>query len=447
MTTVLVEDLSDVKKRVTFEIESEKVKDVVDTQYNDLKKNIQLKGFRKGKAPLSLIKSYFKKQVEADAARKIIDETFEPALKKEKLNAISVLNLDPGPLEDGEVFKYTAEIEIPPKLDVTGYKGLDLTRVVRKVNDSLIEERLEALRQDQARLIPLPEGQGLGEGDQVAVDIKASTEEGEDIPSLTVSDYHLEIGREFYLPGFDEHLKGMVQGESKEIEQQLPETYPNKEIAGKKAKFVVTVNEGKVTQLPELDDDLAKDLGEYESLQELRDDLRERYEKIYKLETKKELEEQIRDALIEANPFDAPEAMVENRIDTTLNESYHNLAMQGIDPSILPPPSTEQRERIRPMAEKMVKYGLLINSIAEQEGVEVNDDELEEGIQERAKEINVTVDFMKDRLEQTDSLEDFKSGLVHEKVVDMILDQAQITDKEEEIKSEEDTEDNDVKDE
>ncbi len=447
MTTVHVEDLSDVKKRVTFEVESEKVKDFVDTQYNDLKKNLQIKGFRKGKAPLSLIKSYFKKQVEADAARKIIDETFEPALKKEKLNAISVLNLDPGPLEDGEVFKYTAEIEIPPKLDVTGHKGLKLERALRRLDESFIEERLEGIRKEQARLIPLPEGQGLGDGDQAVVDIKATTEEGADLPSLTVSDYYMEIGRDFYLPDFDDKLKDMVQGETKEIEQQLPETYPNKEIAGKKAKFLVTINEGKIKQLPEIDDDFAKDLGDYESLQELKDFLRERYEKMFKVQTRKELEEQIRDALIEANPFDAPEAMIDNRIEAALNESYQNLAMQGIDPSILPPPSTEQRERIRPSAEKMVKFGILVNSIAEQEGVEINDDELENGIKERAEELNITVDYMKDQLDETDSWEDFRWGLVHEKVIDMIIEQGQVTDKEQEIKSDKDLEDNDVEEE
>lgn len=427
MTNVNVEDVSDVKKRVTFEVHQDKVRDVINTQYNDLKKNLQIKGFRKGKAPLDIIKSYFKRQVEEDARRKLIDETFEEGLKEKQLNAISVLSVDPGPLSDGESFTYTAEIEVPPTIEVTGYSGLDLEKVERKIDESVIDERLDNLRQSHARLIPLDEGQPLGKGDQAVVDIEASTEDGEPIPPLSVTDYHLELDREFYLGGFDDQIVGMTPGETKEIELNLPESYHDKDIAGKKGIFKVTVNEAKTRQLPELDDDFAQDLGEYENLEDLRREIRDGLERNYQAETTKELEDQIKKVLIEKNPFDAPEAMIEARIDGILNQSLQSLAMQGIDPGRLPPPTHEQRERLRPIAEDSVKFGILLDSLAEQKNITISDEEFEKSIEERAEEVGVTPDFMKDQLEASHATDEFRRSLVDQKTIDFIVENSKVT--------------------
>ena len=152
MTNILVEDLSVIKKKVTFEVPEERMTSLMDAEYRDLKRNVQIKGFRKGKVPLNILRSYFKKQVEADVVRKVIDETFEPGLDEKKITAVSVLSIDPETLVAGQPFKYIAEIEVPPPVEAQGYKGLKLTKTVRVLDEEQVEEQpereLEPLHED-----------------------------------------------------------------------------------------------------------------------------------------------------------------------------------------------------------------------------------------------------------------------------------------------------------
>ncbi len=429
MTNILVEDLSVVKKKITFEVPEETMTSLLDAEYRDLKRNAQIKGFRKGKVPLNILRSYFKSKVEADVVRKVIDETFEPALDDKKIIPVSVLRIDPEVFESGKPFKYTAEIEVTPPVEAKGYRGLKLERTVRKLDEQQVDERLQRLRETIASLDPIPEGRGVQQGDHLVADMKASAD-GQAVSSLTVTDYHLELGRDFYLPGFDLEVEGMKPDETKLIKMNLPETFPRKDLAGKTADIEVTVKEAKVRVLPELDDDFAKDLGEYETLDELKEEIRRDIRRMLENETTKEIRNQIIDQLVDLNEFDVPESMVENQIDAFISQSMRSLAAQGIDPKRLPPPSQEQRDQMRPQALKSVKAGLILKAIGEQENIEVSDEELEEGIKERANSIGLSPDLLKDRWTENNMLEEFRASLAEDKIYEMVEGHAEITEQE-----------------
>ncbi len=426
MTNITVQDVTDTKKKVTFEVPVDRVNDLIDSQYRDLKKSVQIKGFRKGKVPLDLVRSYFKKQVESEAARKIIDETFEPGLQGEKIIPVTVLSLEPEDFEDGKPFKYIAEIEVPPNIEVSGFKELKLKKTIRKLEETDVDERLDRLREGQAKLSPVSDSRAVAEGDHLLVDINARSESGE-IQSLTVSEYHMELGRNFYLPDFDSKLEGMQMNDPREVTVEFPDDVPNKELAGKSATFGITIKEVKERILPELDDDFAKDLGEFGSLEQLKDEIRNDLARMQETQTRKEMEDQIAEGLLEKNEFDVPESMIENQIDAILEQTLRNLALQGIDPKRLPPPTQEQRDNVRPSAEKAVKVTLMLRAISEQEEIEVSDEQFEEAMRKSARELGVSEDYYRDQLEKNNMLDDVRSTLLMEEVLKMIEENAEVT--------------------
>jgi trigger factor len=435
MTNIQIEDLSEVKKKITFEVPEERVLDMIDSQYRDLKKTVQIKGFRKGKVPLNILRSYFREKVEADAARQIIEETFQPGLDEQKIAPVAVISIEPEALEAGKPFKYTAEIEVPPPVDAKDYKGLSLKKYIRTVNEQEVDERILKLRERNARLTPIPESRGATQGDHLVVDITAEAE-GAPVAALTVTDYHMELGRDFYLPDFDHNLEGMKPEENKSITLDLPDSFPRKALAGKSASFEVTIKEAKERILPELDDDFAKDLGEFETVDALKEEIRKDLVRSLENQTKKEIENQIIDHLVEKNEFEVPVAMVESQVDDFLNQSMQSLVMHGIDPKRLPAPTEAQRSQMKPAAIRAVKAGLILKAVSEKENIEVSDDELTAAIAERAEQMDMTQDYLRDHLEKNNMLEDLRASVLQEKVYKFIQDDAQITEEEPPTESE-----------
>jgi trigger factor len=429
MTNIQIEDLSEVKKKITFEVPEERVLDMIDSQYRDLKKTVQIKGFRKGKVPLNILRSYFREKVEADTARQIIEETFQPGLDEQKIAPVAVISIEPETLEAGKPFKYTAEIEVPPPVDAKDYKGLALKKYIRTVNEQEVDERILKLRERNARLTPIPESRGVTQGDHLVVDVTAEAE-GAPVAALTVTDYHMELGRDFYLPDFDRNLEGMKPEETKSVTVDLPDSFPRKALAGKSASFEVTIKEAKERILPELDDDFAKDLGEFETVDALKEEIRKDLARSLENQTKKEIENQIIDHLVEKNVFEVPVAMVESQVDDFLNQSMQSLVMHGIDPKRLPAPTEAQRSQMKPAAIRAVKAGLILKAVSEKENIEVSDDELNAAIAERAEQMEMTQDYLRDHLEKNDMLEDLRASVLQEKVYKFIQDDAQITEEE-----------------
>jgi len=429
MTNVVVEDLSEVKKKVVFEVPRERYSEVLESEFKELKKTVQLKGFRQGKVPLNIVKTLFKDKVLADASRKLIEETFKPGLDEKNITPVSVINIEPQPVEGDAPFTYTAEIEVPPPIDLKDYTGLKLTKYVRTATDQDVQDRLKNMQERYAKLTPVAEERGVKGGDHLLVDITAQSE-GQPVKELTVVDYHLEVGRNLYIPNFDANLEGMTPGATKQITLDLSEDFPRKDLAGKTVTFDVVLKEAKERILPALDDDFAKDMGGHETLAQLEESIRADVAELKRNMTEAEVEKQVVDALIEMHSFEVPESLVEEEIDAIVERSRERLLALGVPRNRLPAPTAAQRDQAKTAAERNVKAGLILKAIAEKEQFSVTDEDLGAEIQRRAALIGVSEDYYRDLLTEADAMSKLKSELLSRKVIDFIVDRGDATEKE-----------------
>lgn len=429
MTSIQVEELSAVKKKITFEVPEERYLEVVNLEYQDLRKNAEVKGFRKGKVPLSILKGYFRGKVESEAARKIIEETLEPTLKEENIKPVSIIRVDPQTVESGKPFTYTAEVEVPPDIQITGYNGMKLKKVLRIVTDQDVDERIEELRERSARLSPIPETRGAQAGDLVLLDISA-TSEGKEVRELTVTEYHLELGRDFYLPDFDSRLYGMKEGEVREFTVEFPEDFVRASLRGRTVDFEVAMDDAKERILPELDDDFAKDLGKFETLEALREAIRKDLANLYEDQAVNGMRDQIIDQLIEQHSFEVPESLVEMQIDNIVDASLMRFVSAGLDRERLRMAAGPYRDKARPDAERAVRSGLILGAIGNQEGLEITAEEMQEGISKRAGMLDMSPDNYKEGLEAGGRLDAFVISLLEEKVFKFIEANAEVTEEE-----------------
>jgi trigger factor len=410
-------------------VPEERYLEVVNSEYQDLRKNAEVKGFRRGKVPLSILKGFFRGKVESEAARKLIEETLEPTLKEKNIKPVSIISVDPQTVESGKPFTYTAEVEVPPDIQINDYKGMKLKKVVHRVTEQDVDKRIEELREQNARLTPIPETRGAQSGDLILVNISA-TFEGKEVRELTVTDYHLELGRDFYLPDFDSRLYGMKEGEVREFTVEFPQDFVRANLQGKTVDFEVALDDAKERVWPELDDDFAKDLGKFDTLEDLREEVRKDLTSVYEDRAINAMRDQIIDHLIEQHSFEIPESMVEAQIDNIVEASLLRFVRAGLDRERLRTAAKPYREKARPDAERQVRSGLILGAIGNQEGLEIAPEEMQEGVVKRASQVDMSPDEYKKALEAGDRLEAFVVSLLEEKVFEFIEANAEITEEE-----------------
>lgn len=435
MATIFVEDVSSVKKKVTFEVPEDNVREVIDTQYRDLRKTAQIKGFRKGKAPLELLKSYFKAKVEADALRKIIEQTLEPGLEEKNIKPVSIVSIDPQDLEKGKPFTFTAEVEVQPAITAANYKGLKIKKLPVEVTDGKVQEAINRIRRYNSKLVPIPEGRGVQAGDHLTLDIETELD-GEPVPSLDVYDYHLEMGRDFYLPGFDKHLEGMKVEEFKEVTIDFPEDFAKKNIAGKSVLFRITCVEAKESVVPEFDDEFARDLGKFESADQLRDHVRKELQETLEQTAKHDVQRQMMDQLLEIHDFEVPDSLVEQEIDRMIRTMAETYLSQRVNIDDLALNTPGQREQLKPTAIKQVKAAFILKAVAAQEGIESSPEDVENEFDLMAKGLNVTADYLRERMEDQEPSALLESKIVQDKTYRFLEDHAEVIEPDEQPQEE-----------
>lgn len=435
MATIVVEDVSSVKKKITFEVPEDNVRSVIDTEYRDLRKTAQIKGFRRGKAPMELLKSYFKGKVEADALRKIIEQTLEPGLEEKNIKPVSIVSVDPQDLEKGKPFTFTAEVEVQPEITVTNYKGLKVKKLPLDVSEDKVQEAIERIRRYNSKLTPIPEERGAQTGDHLTLDIETELD-GKPVQSLDVYDYHLEMGRDFYLPGFDEHLQGIKEEEFREITIDFPEDFAKKNIAGKKVLFRITCSEAKESVLPEFDDEFARDLGKFQDAAELKEHVRKDLQETLEQTAKRDTQQQIMDQLLGSHDFEVPDSLVEQEIDGMLRTMAETYLSQRVNIDELAINTPAQRELLRPMAIKQVRAAFIINAIATQEAIEWNEEDVDKELDRMATRFGVTKDYIRDRMAEESPASLLRSQIIQDKAYRFLEEHAEVIEHDENIESE-----------
>ena len=374
---VHIEEISPVQKKVTIEIPAETVTEEIDKAYAAIQKKAKIQGFRPGKAPMQLIKRTYSDAMRDDVMRRLFQQTLYKALDEHKVEPLDSPTIESDILEAGTPFKYTALIEVMPVILLNDYTGLTATKEIYVAKPEAVNEELKQMQENMAQMIPLDEDAAVEVGHTVSVDytiaVEGSPEENSGDQKTVV-----EIGTKRLIPGLEEQLVGMKAGETKEFTLDLPkgDEEEGEENQPKKGVFTVTVTDIKRKELPELDDDFAKQFGDYETIEDLRTKMAEYHEKNDKERIDNEFKERVIQSLIAKNPLDVPESMVKRQLDYMFENMKNRLKSQQMSLEMVGLDADSFRARFRDDAIDKVKGGLLLMALVEKENISVSDEDL-----------------------------------------------------------------------
>jgi len=419
---VSVEELNQVKKRVSVAIPKEQVDKELTEYFNDIRKHANIKGFRPGKAPMGMIERMYRDAATADVSSKLIGESYPKAVEEQNLKPLGTPTLEKGTLARDEDFSYTATVEVKPEFEVDGYFGLELEKEEIQVTDEQVEDYLHRIQEAHSRLEPI-EDRALREGDIAIVDYERFIDD-EPVEESKHENVHIELGKDRF-PELEKGLAGISKDEQKDVVITYPEDHEPASMAGKTVKYSLKVVDIKEKVLPDLDDDFVKELdAEVDTLEELREKLREDLTERENQRVRSVLNDQIIKQLIQAHSFDIPELLVEYELNAIVENFQRRLAQQGITPEAAGIDLDEWRKSNVSTAEDRVRASLLLNAVAAKEGIAVSDEELDEGYQKVAKQMGQDKELIKALYQKNNMVDGFKEQLLEEKILKVIRDHA-----------------------
>ena len=421
MKTVL-EEINPVKKKLKIEIEPDAVANEMDKAIKDIARKAKIPGFRPGKAPKNVVQQHYGEEVRSEVMNRLISDSYIAAVREHNLNPVGMPQIeDITPLDKGSSVSFTATLEVRPNITLGTYDGIEVKEQDLKVTDEELNQTLDRLREMYAQL-EVVEGQSLAKDHTAIIDF-AGFHDGKPIEGATATDHMLAFDTGNLIPGFEEQLIGMKKGETKEIQVTFPADYTNKEIAGKDARFTVTLKEIKKKVLPELNDEFAKDIGGNKNVDELKGRVKEDLEARKRDELASAQREELMTKLVEAHSFEVPQGMVESELKAMARQQATRFARQGMD--IKSFDIKKFMEKNRDLAMQRVKGTLLLEEIAEKEKINISDQELSASMAAMAKSAGQTADAVKKFYESQDGgLENLRGSLIQEKTMGLLLSRA-----------------------
>jgi trigger factor len=434
---VTVEDQSTVKKILHIEVPQADVVRELNGAYQQLKKTAKIKGFRPGKAPRSVLERMYGKDVNADVTGKLIQSAFLDALKETDLKIVGSPKVDPPDLDAQNPYCFDAEVEINPELGDIAYQGLELTRTNYTASDDELDLQLKMLRKNMAKSEKISDERPVQADDVVLIDYEGFKDGKPFEPTKKTDNFTVKVGDGQVIKDLDDGLIGMNIGEEKQIEATFPEDYFKKELVGEQVTFQVKLNEIREEILPELDDDFAKSIGDqFDSLDALKEKIRENLQSGYTKRIEQELNEQVFTQLIDKTEFEVPDTLVDAELDQIMKDAERSFAQSNQSFEDVGLTRESLMEKYRPTAEKQVRRHLILSKLVEQEALELSDEELEKGFQEMADTYQQPVEHLKGYYNQNkEGLAFFKHTLLEKKALNLIIDRGQITEVEPEDKN------------
>ena len=423
--TFISREKNDVK--FTMEFTAEEFDNAQIKAYQAAKGNIEIPGFRKGKAPRSIIEKHFGEGVFfEDAIDELFRENYVKAIRELELDIIDSPAAEFTQLKKGEGFTATITVACSPIVEVKNYKGVEIEKIENEVKDEDVENDIKSLQKRNARIVSVE--RPAQDGDTVLLDYAGFV--GEDqFEGGTAEGQELVLGSGMFIPGFEEQLVGVSAGEQKDVVVTFPEEYHAEDLAGKEAVFHCTVHEVKEEQLPELDDEFAKDVSEFDTLEELKASTRERLESYAKAGAESQMKDAAVGKVVESNEVDIPRIMVEDEIDRMMQELDQRMRYQGLSLeqylAFTQKDAAAFRDEIRADAEKAVKTRLIMNGIVEAEKFEVTPEELEEELKVMAIQYQMTADKVKELIGE-ENMKYLEKDLKTKKAIEFIFENAVI---------------------
>ncbi|MBR0597127.1 trigger factor [Sinanaerobacter chloroacetimidivorans] len=422
-STFISKEKNEVK--FTMEFTAEEFEKAVNDAYQATKGKYVVDGFRKGKAPRKLIEARYGEDVFfEDAINQMFSKGYPAALDELAINPVDRPSADFDKIEKGEGFKVTITVTVKPEFEVKDYKGVKVTKVEHAITDEDVNKELESLQKRNSRLVAVE--RPAQDGDTVLIDYAGFVGE-EQFEGGTAERQPLTLGSGTFIPGFEEQLVGAVVGEERDVKVTFPTEYHSTDLAGKEAIFKCKVHEIKETEKPELNDEFAKDVSEFDTLEELKKDSREKLEKTAASKAEYETKNAVLEKVYEANEIDIPEIMVEDQIDEMMQEFDQQLRYQGLDLQkyfeYLQKDPKEFRGELRADAHKKVKTRLVVEAVANAEKLEVSQEEIDAELKAMADQYKMEVEKLKEAM-QAENMMYLEKDIKMRKAVDFMFENA-----------------------
>lgn len=414
------------QRAVSIEVEPESLKTDYSAICSKYQRQARVPGFRQGKTPVSLILQRFKNEIREDFLEAAVQKYLLEAIKQEKLQPLDHPHVHDLTYSDGEPLKFTAEFEVLPELNLSNYRGLEIERVPVEVKDEEVEAAVKTMQERMAQYLPVT-GRAIQTGDFAVISYtgKFSDPSKKDVEAKNT---YCEVGSENTLPEFNDNLLGAQVGDKKSFQVKYPDEFPNKELAGTEIQYDIEVQDIRQKQVPELNDEFAKDAGQYASLDELRSKVRESLISNREQTAQSGMQEKLVELIIQNNPFDVPAVMVKKQTENRLNDYVRSLIARGVHPKTLDINWAEFQERQKELAATDVKVALVLEHIAEKENITVSEEELDEDISKRAQETQQAFEAVKSRLTKEGATDRIKDRIRNKKSLDLLLSLASVKD-------------------
>ena len=424
--SVQVENLEKNMAKLTIEVSAEELEKALQGAYLKQKHNISIPGFRKGKVPRAMIEKMYGAGIfYEDAANALIPQAYSDAVAESKLDVVSQPEISVSQIEKGKPFIFTAEVAVKPEVTLGEYKGLEVPKSDLTVTDEEVDAELQKEREKNGRTITV-EDRGAEMGDKVTIDFEGSID-GEPFEGGSGKDYPLTLGSNTFIPGFEEQLTGAKPEDVVDVNVTFPEDYNAEELKGKAAVFKCTVHKIEAKELPELDDDFAKDVSEFDTLDEYKADIRSGLEKKKEEEAKRAKEDAAVEKAIANAEMDIPDAMIKTQASNMVDNFARRLQSQGMTleqyMQYLGQTIDQLIDQMRPQALKQIQTRLVLEKVAEVENIEVSDEKIDEEIQRMAKMYNMEADKLKDIMGDYEK-EQMKKDLAVQEAVTFLADNA-----------------------
>jgi trigger factor len=423
---VAVADLSQCRKGLTVEVPVEEVNAAFEKTYGAYARHVKIPGFRPGRVPRELIKQRFAKEAEEEVVQSLVPEALQAAVAEHMLRVVGEPQIDNLSIGQGEPLKFRATLEVMPEFELKEYKGLKLTKRVATVTDEDVEHSLDHLRQSAAEFVPV-EDRPSRDGDFVSVNMVGKYVEPPEEEDLKSDDVQIEVGADNVQAEFSENLRDVKAGDVREFRVKYPEDFSAEGLAGKTLDFTATVVAVREKEAPELDDEFARDFGDYENLQQLSDRIRENLTASAEARADAGLREEVVKRILEDYDFEVPSALVEPQAADRAREFAYLLMRNGVPPQTIKEMDWEGRmNEFRPLAARDVRSALVFDRIGEAEKVEVSRWEVDAEIERMARMSGEPADQLKARLTKDDSLSSIEHRLRHQRALEAVIKHAEI---------------------
>ena len=424
---VIDKNTDGLKHEFNVVITADSIEEKVATRLTEVGQQVRLPGFRPGKVPMNLLRKRFGQAVRGEVLEKAVDESMQEALTKKALKPAMQPKVNLVKSEEGEDLEFSVELEVLPSIEAPDFSGLELTRQVSTVTDEELEKTIENILKGRRTTEKIEDDRPAKKGDAVLVDY-AGRVDGETFEGGTAEDQIIELGSGMFVPGFEEQLEGKKAGEELVVKITFPDEYQAAELAGKPAEFDVKIKELRKLTVPELTDDLAKEMGtdDVESFNaRAREMLQDDYDKASRLRIKR----QLLDKLADAHSFDVPQSMVDLEFESIWEQMDKAVKEGQLEPEDAEKNEEELKSEYRGIAERRVRLGLLLSDVGQKNGVEVSSEDIGKAVREEAMRYpgqeQAVVEYYQNNPQAVETL---RAPLFEEKVVDFILSVAKITD-------------------